>query len=178
MQTFITEIRRNPDHPFRRHLDERLADLADRLQTSPDLAAKVAAARDDLLEHPAVRTWATDLWREVRDGLVAQADDPDSSLRRRLADGAVSVAHALETDRELAARIDRSTTDVVAMLAERYGAEIAGFVETTVQRWDATETATRVELLLGRDLQIIRINGSVVGGLAGLLIHGAAQLLG
>ena len=63
-------------------------------------------------------------------------------------------------------------------MAERYGTEVAHFVETTVQRWDATETSTRVELLLGRDLQIIRVNGSVVGGLAGLVIYTASQLIG
>ena len=178
MQSFIAEVRRTPTHSVRRHLDERLADLALRLQESPELAATVATARDEMLDHPAVRTWATELWREVRDGFIQQAGDPESSLRRRVADGALAVAHALETDAELAGRVDHSTLDIVTMLAARYGDEVAGFVESTVQRWDATETSTRIELLLGRDLQIIRINGSLVGGLAGLIIHAVGNLLG
>ena len=166
-QTFITEIRRDPDHPVRRHLDDQVADLARRLQESPELAARVDGALAELVAHPAMRTRATDVWQELRDTLVAQADDPASDLRRGVERGALAVAHALETDPELAARVERSAIDIVTTMAERYGEEIAGFVEGTVLRWDASETSLRVELLLGRDLQIIRINGSVVGGLAG-----------
>lgn len=177
-QTFITEIRRNPDHAVRRHVDERLADLAVRLRSSPELAAKVETAIGEVLEHPAVGEWAAEVWAEVRSGLVARAAEPDSDLRRRLAQGVRAVAGALRRDPELAARVERSVIDAVVLLADRYGDEIAGFVESTVLRWDATETSLRVELLLGRDLQIIRINGSVVGGLAGLAIHAAGELLG
>ena len=177
-QSFIGEIRRTPDHPIRLHLDAELAHLAVRLRESPELAARVNATRDEIFSHPDVQAWVGEIWVELRDQLIDQAADETSSLRRRLATGAIAVAHALETDAELAERLERATIDVVAMLAARYGDEMARFVEATVLRWDATETSTRIELLLGRDLQIIRINGSVVGGLAGLVIHTVGQLVG
>ena len=178
VNSFIAEVRHNPDHEVRRHVDAKVAELAVRLRESPELAARANRIKDDLLTHPALKEWAVEIWVDLQASIVAQAADPDSALRSRLATGARALGHALRTDDALRARVDHAASEIVTTLAERYGAEVAGFVETTVQRWDATETSTRVELLLGRDLQIIRINGSVVGGLAGLAIHALSQLFG
>lgn len=177
INTFIDEIRSNPDHEVRRHVDAKMQELSARLRESPELAERANELKRELLDHPAVAAWATDIWAELRTSFSAQATDPDSKLRSRLTDAAGTVAHALATDPELRATVDAGAADLASTLAERYGGEVARFVESTVQRWDATETSTRVELLLGRDLQIIRINGSVVGGLAGLVIYSIAQLL-
>jgi len=178
VNAFLREVRTNPDHEVRRHVDAKVRDLAVRLRESPELAARANQIKDDLLGHPAVKEWAIDIWSDLQDSIVAQAADPESSLRARLTVGAGALAHALAHDEQLKARVDRAAVEIVTVMAERYGAEVAGFVETTVQRWDATETSTRVEVLLGRDLQIIRINGSVVGGLAGLVIYTVSQLFG
>ncbi len=110
--------------------------------------------------------------------MIAESSAPGSALQSRLEQAVRSLRHALANDPDLGARVEAAAVDVARTVCERYGDEIASFVETTVQRWDATETSLRVELLLGRDLQIIRINGSVVGGLAGLVIYGLGQLLG
>jgi len=175
---FIAEVRRSPDHEVRRHVDTKVRDLAVRLRESPEMAERANRIKDDLLAHPALKDWAVEIWSDLQDSIVEQANDPTSALRARLSVGARALAHALATDPELKARVDRAAAEIVSTLAERYGSEVAHFVETTVQRWDATETSTRVELLLGRDLQIIRINGSVVGGLAGLVIYSVSRLVG
>jgi len=177
INAFISEVRANPDHEVRGHVDAKVRELAVRLRESPELAARANQIKDDLLSNPAVKEWAADIWGSLRENIIAQASLPDSSLRQRLTTAARALAHALDTDEALKARVDNAAVDIITVMAERYGAEVAGFVETTVQRWDATETSTRVELLLGRDLQIIRINGSVVGGLAGLVIYSVSQLL-
>ncbi len=178
INTFVAEIRRNPHHEVRRHFDTKVREFAVRLRESPELAARANQLKDDLLTHPALREWALEVWADLQDSIVEQANDPESALRARLTHGARALAHALAHDAGLKARVDRAASDIVTTMAERYGTEVAHFVETTVQRWDATETSTRVELLLGRDLQIIRVNGSVVGGLAGLVIYTASQLIG
>ncbi|MFN8053404.1 MAG: DUF445 domain-containing protein [Acidimicrobiales bacterium] len=178
VNAFLREVRSNPDHEVRRHVDAKVADLAVRLSESPELAERANQIKDDLLSHPALREWAMELWSSVQDNIVAQSTDPASTLRTRLTVAAQALAHALTHDAALTARVDAAAVEIVSVLAERYGDEVAGFVETTVQRWDATETSTRVELLLGRDLQIIRINGSVVGGLAGLVIFTISRLFG
>lgn len=178
VNSFLAEVRNDPDHEVRRHVDAKMRELSVRLRESPEMAARANQLKDELLTHPALKEWSVEIWADLQDSIVAQAADPESALRARLVVGARALAHALTHDAELRGRVDKAATEIASTLAERYGAEVAGFVETTVQRWDATETSTRVELLLGRDLQIIRINGSVVGGLAGLVIHTVSQLIG
>lgn len=177
LQTFIDEVRSRPDHPLRLHVDQRLEVLVDELRTDPERARRIAEVRDDLLQHPAVADWSRRIWVQLRERIIESASEPDSNFQVRLADGVAAMGHALANDPELSARAERTTIEVASTLADRYGEEVADFVKSTVERWDATETSTRVELLLGRDLQIIRINGSVVGGLAGLTIHTVAELL-
>ncbi|MBP6729845.1 MAG: DUF445 domain-containing protein [Microthrixaceae bacterium] len=176
--TFFGEIRSDPSHPLRHHVDARLRDLIEALRTDPERAARVGELRDELLDHPSVREWSRQIWVELRERVIAESSAPGSALQSRLEQAVRSLRHALANDPDLGARVEAAAVDVARTVCERYGDEIASFVETTVQRWDATETSLRVELLLGRDLQIIRINGSVVGGLAGLVIYGLGQLLG
>lgn len=178
VNAFLDEVRRNPSHELRSSVDGRIADLAARLRDSPEVAARANQIKDDLLSHPAVRHWALEVWSSLRANVIAQANDPSSSLRGRLSVAAGALAHALEHDPELQRRVDDAAREVVTVLASRYGEDAARFVESTVARWDATETTTRIEAMLGRDLQIIRINGSVVGGLVGLVIHTVGELIG
>jgi uncharacterized membrane-anchored protein YjiN (DUF445 family) len=117
------------------------------------------------------------VWRDIKAGLRAQADDPDSELRRRLAQTIASLGERLRDDPALAARAEQAIETGVRYVADQFSDEIGGIVTTTVARWDGNETADRLELLLGPDLQFIRINGTVVGGLAGLLIHAVGQAL-
>jgi uncharacterized membrane-anchored protein YjiN (DUF445 family) len=174
----IHEVARDPDHELRRDADARLRAFARQLQTSPALLAQGEKVKRDLLDQPQVRQWIASVWDDVKASLRAQADYPESPLRARLAGAIEAFGTRLQDDPVLAARADDAVENVARYVSEHFHDEIAGMVSSAIARWDGQEAATHLELLLGPDLQFIRINGTVVGGIAGLLIYGAAQLLG
>jgi uncharacterized membrane-anchored protein YjiN (DUF445 family) len=152
--------------------------LIDRLEHSPEMQARVDELKREVLEHPQLREWSSSLWTEVKEVLREQAAEPDSELRKRITDAVQALGHRLREDEGLRSKAEQMITDGVAYLAEHFHDELAELISGTVQRWDASETSQKLELLLGRDLQWIRINGTVVGGLAGLVIHAIAQAIG
>ena len=170
----LHEINIDPDHEFRRQFDVWVTDLADRLEHSPELAARSEELKRELLNHPELRAWLAGLWGDLKGQVRTQAADGDSELRRRLAELVVQMAQELRDDPAMAAKLDQMAEGAVRYIAEHFHGEIAGLVSGTIARWDASETSAKLELLLGPDLQFIRINGTVVGGLAGLAIHGIA----
>lgn len=173
----IDDLRADPAHPIRRHLDDELARLAERLRSDPELARRVSAWRGEALDHPAVATWAGALWDDLVTSLRRQAGEAGSPVRRQLAALVGAGAERLATDTVLRGELDRRLAAAAGALAERERHVVGDFIAQTVQRWDAAETAERVEHAVGRDLQFIRINGTVVGALAGLVIHGFGALL-
>jgi uncharacterized membrane-anchored protein YjiN (DUF445 family) len=177
-RTVLQDMAADRQHHLRRELDIRLAQLATDLETSPELLARGEQIKHDLMSQEQLRTWVASLWADLKRELRTQAAAPDSELRTRLAAGVSGFGHRLETDPLLADRVQRGLEGVVRSVAEQFGGEIAGLVSATIARWDTDETARRLELLLGPDLQFIRINGTVVGGLAGLGLYTIAQLLG
>jgi uncharacterized membrane-anchored protein YjiN (DUF445 family) len=174
----LDQMATDREHPMRRELDARIAQLVHDLETSPDLRARGEQLKHDLLSHEQLRAWVATVWTELKRELRTAADDPASPLRARLAAAVRDAGERLQTDPVLAARADAAIDTVVAYLAEHFHGEVADLVSGTIARWDADETARRLELLLGPDLQFIRINGTIVGGLAGLGLHAIAQLLG
>jgi uncharacterized membrane-anchored protein YjiN (DUF445 family) len=177
VQGFLAEVAGDPDHELRRQLDIRVADLAVRLRTDPALIARGEQLKAELLEHPEVQAWLDSLWRNTKASILAVADDPSSDLRRRLDAALERGGRSLQEDPVLQAKVDGWIERVVTYLAEEYGHEIADLIATTVARWDGAEASRRIELQVGRDLQFIRINGTVVGGLAGLVIYSVGRLL-
>ena len=173
----LGEVAHDPSHELRRDFDDRVRQLVVDLQSSPAMRARGEQLKHELLAQPELRAWVASVWTDVKAGLRAQAADPDSELRRRLADTLVALGRRLRDDPALAARVEDGIETGVRYVADQFSDEIGAMVSGTVARWDGRETADRLELLLGPDLQFIRINGTVVGGLAGLLIHAVAQLL-
>jgi uncharacterized membrane-anchored protein YjiN (DUF445 family) len=165
------------EHGLRRELDQRITQLIDDLETSPELRARGEQLKRDLLSQQQLREWVAAAWTDAKVQLRAAAAEPDSELRRRLADAIASGGARLRTDPALASMIDNGAETLVRYVVERFDGEIASLVTGTIARWDGEETARRLELLLGADLQYIRINGTVVGGLAGLGLHCIAQAL-
>jgi uncharacterized membrane-anchored protein YjiN (DUF445 family) len=178
LQQFLDEVGGERDHELRRVYDARLRAYVHALRTDPDTAASVEAFKKQLLEHPAVRAWSSSLWTNAKTAFLAAAADPDSELRARVAGLIVDGARLLQTDPRVRERVQRQSVRVAGYLVERFAVDVADVVGTTVARWDTEETSRRIELQVGRDLQFIRINGTVVGGLAGLVIYTVAQLLG
>jgi uncharacterized membrane-anchored protein YjiN (DUF445 family) len=177
VQGFLLEVQADPDHPLRKQYDDWVAELAVRLRTDPTLIARGEVIKGELLEHPEVRAWLSSLWASTKESLLTVADDPDSELRRRVDAAIVRAGRSLEEDGALQEKVDHWVTTVVVYVAREYGHEIADLIATTVKRWDGAEASRRIELQVGRDLQFIRINGTVVGGLAGLIIYSLGRLL-
>ena len=172
VRLLLGTVAADPRHELRGQLDERLRTLADRLEHEPELAAKADDLVRDLLASPDVRAWTRSLWTDLK---AALRERPD--VAQRLADAIVAIGGRLGQDQTLQARIDGAAETLVRYVTTHHRDEISALISATIARWDAQETSDKLELLLGRDLQFIRINGTIVGGLAGLAIHGLADLL-
>ncbi|WP_245160768.1 DUF445 domain-containing protein [Blastococcus sp. CT_GayMR16] len=178
LEAFLEEVGTDPRHELRRSYDARLRAYVHALRTDPDTAARIEELKKELLEHPAVRAWSGSLWTNAKNAVLSAAADPDSELRSRLAGLIGDGARLLQTDPTVRELVQRHSHTIAGYLVERFSADIADLVSSTVARWDTEETSRRIELQVGRDLQWIRVNGTVVGGLAGLVIYTVAQLLG
>jgi uncharacterized membrane-anchored protein YjiN (DUF445 family) len=174
----LDAIARNPAHPARARLRTSLFGLADRLEHDDALGARLRDLQAAVARDPRVDEMVTGLVTGVVDGLRADARAPGSRLEQRLVDAVTEGAARVRDDRDLQARIEDSIEAVVDRAMARFGDDVDALVTGTISRWDAARTADQLELLLGPDLQYIRINGAVVGGLAGLLLHAIAQTIG
>ncbi|HYG93104.1 MAG TPA: DUF445 domain-containing protein [Nocardioides sp.] len=174
MVRWVGEIRGNPQHRARRALDSMLRRLSDDLLGNAETQERAERLKERLLDHPAVIATAITLWNALRRALEASLDDPDGAVHRRLMIEVQAFATRLGSDPELRQRLDTSAADLAVFAVDRYGAEVTAVITHTIERWDGKEAARRIELHVGRDLQFIRINGTLVGGLVGLLIHTVA----
>jgi uncharacterized membrane-anchored protein YjiN (DUF445 family) len=175
--SFFDTINADPDHEVRVRLDDWINQLAERLEHSPEYRVRGEQLKGELLDHPELRDWLGSVWIDAKAALRSQAADPESELRQRLADAVVAAGRRLRSDPALAAKVDDVIEWGVRYVGEHFHAEIAGLVSGTLARWDAEETSRKLELLLGPDLQFIRINGTVVGGLVGLGIHFVGEVI-
>jgi len=169
--------RRVFDDQARRQFEEWVAGLPGRLETSPELRERGERIKRDVLGSAGLRDWSSSLWENAKQALRTQAADPESELRRRLADALAAAGRRLGSDRVLQQSLERVVESGARALADQFHDELAGLVTGTIQRWDAAQTSSQLELLLGRDLQFIRINGTVVGAGVGLALHAIALAL-
>jgi uncharacterized membrane-anchored protein YjiN (DUF445 family) len=178
LRGFIAEVVADPHHGLRAELDARLADLIERLQHDPDLIARGEAIKEELLGHPELRTWTASLWTDAKATLAAQAADPASSLRIRLEKAVASFGDRLASDTALQGKVDSGLSRLAGYVLDEYSETLSDVILSTVERWDPSVVTGQLELLLGPDLQYIRINGTVVGGMIGFLLHAFAQAIG
>jgi uncharacterized membrane-anchored protein YjiN (DUF445 family) len=175
--SFAWAVKADQDHPMRQALDRFLLEFANDMQTDPVTMARAEQIKHQLLDHPAVRNVIASTWDHVKQMLLDAAEDPSSELRTRVTNGLASLGTRLVADDVLREKVDGWVLDSSAYVVTNYRHEITALISDTVQRWDAEETSRKIELQVGRDLQFIRINGTVVGSLAGLLIYTVAQLI-
>ena len=161
----------DPGDPTRHQFDAWIAGLPGRLETSPELRERGERLKRDILGSAGLRDWSSTLWQKAKEALRAQAADPESELRRRMADLLVAVGERLGSEPRLADGLERMVESGARALADQFHDELADLVTGTIERWDAAETSNQLELLLGHDLQYIRINGTVVGAGVGLILH-------
>jgi uncharacterized membrane-anchored protein YjiN (DUF445 family) len=167
----------NPDDEARRQFEEWIDGLPGRLETSPDLRERGERLKRDILSSAELRDWSSSLWRKAKDSLRTQAADPESELRRQLTAALVAAGQRLGSDRRLQEGLERVVESGARALADQFHDELADLVTGTIERWDAAETSSQLELLLGPDLQYIRINGTVVGAGVGLALHAIAMAM-
>jgi uncharacterized membrane-anchored protein YjiN (DUF445 family) len=177
LQSFLADVSTQPDHELRKNFDQYLRDYAIALRTDPEKAATIEKAKIDLLERPDVREWLSGLWAYLKKAVLSGAADPNSDLRRTVESLTMQVGRALRDDPELQRKVDESLQRLVGHVLANYSDDIAELISGTVARWDAAETGRRLELQVGRDLQFIRINGTVVGALVGVIIYAVSQIL-
>ncbi|MEO3749116.1 DUF445 domain-containing protein [Streptomyces sp. B6B3] len=175
---FVTEMRDAPGHPARAALDRLLADFARRLQHDPETRARVENAKAELLGRPEVQELIASTWSSVRAMILAAAEDDRSALRLRARASLLTLGGRLVSDDRLSAKLDGWVTDATIHVVSGYRAQITSLITDTVAAWDAPTTSRKIELHIGRDLQFIRLNGTVIGALAGLAIHTVTRILG
>ncbi|MFJ4174744.1 DUF445 domain-containing protein [Microbacterium sp. NPDC089696] len=174
---FVRAVQADPRHPARLAVDGYLSRLADSLQHDPATRAKLENAKASLFDSPRVGALAAEAWNTAKNGLLTALADPQSGLRTRAAQALQEVGERLTTDAALQRRVDTWVSDAAVFLVDRYRHDIASIITDTVERWDPAETTEKIELMVGRDLQYIRLNGTVVGALAGLAIFTVAHAL-
>ncbi|WP_285712465.1 DUF445 domain-containing protein [Erythrobacter oryzae] len=167
----LAEVLVNPDHPLRGKIEEGLAKLGQDLQHDPETRAKVEDMKRDLIANPAVAVWWTGVWERIRQSLIRRARDPESQMGAEMRNMLSELGQALQQDERLQHQINRFARRTAVGVATRYGDQIVRLVSETVKRWDARTITDRVEGAVGRDLQFIRINGTLVGGLVGMTLH-------
>jgi uncharacterized membrane-anchored protein YjiN (DUF445 family) len=174
---WLADIRDDPRHQARAAFDSMMTQLAEDLMFDEGTRERMEGLKLRLLDHPQVVQSGISLWNSLRKVLTASLDDPDGPVRARLLAELTGFARRLTADEALRARLDGLAADAAVFAVSRYGAELTAVITHTIERWDGKEAADRIELHVGRDLQFIRINGTIVGGLVGVLIHAASVLL-
>ncbi len=177
-QSVLSDMAHDRNHPLRQQLREGLARGAEQLQTDSDLRRRGEEVKAELLAEPTVREFAAALWRDVKDQLRVQAAQPDSELRTRLTGFIQQTGERLRDDPALAASAERSIEALTRFVLGNFKGELVSLVSGTIARWDAIDTSRRLELLLGPDLQYIRINGTVFGAVVGLILHAVGLAAG
>ncbi|GAB2656293.1 DUF445 domain-containing protein [Saccharopolyspora gloriosae] len=175
--SFAWAVKTDPDHQMRKAVDRFLVDFAHDLQHDPKTMERAEQIKQQVIEHPEVQNLVGSAWSTAKRMLLDAAEDPSSELRLRVRDGLRGFGRRLATEPELRGKVDGWVEGAAVYVVSHYRTEITTLITDTVERWDAEETSRKIELQVGRDLQFIRINGTVVGALAGLVIYTVSQLL-
>ncbi|WP_436847896.1 DUF445 domain-containing protein [Streptomyces coeruleorubidus] len=175
---FATEMRDMPAHPARGALDRFLTDFASDLQSDTDTRARIERLKGEVLGRGEVQDLIASAWTAVRSMIVAAAEDERSELRLRVRASLLSLGSRMAAERKVQDKVDKWVEDAAVYVVTTYRKEITSLITDTVASWDAEHTTRKIEANIGRDLQFIRINGTVVGSLAGLLIYTVSHALG
>ena len=175
LSKFVAAVQSDPNHQVRKSIDKYLNDLARDLQFDPAMIARAETIKAQVLGDPEVRDLARRTWTTIKHALLDAVNDPHSELYRRFTTAIRDFGSRLVSEDELAGKVNAWIGDAASYAVSTYRSDIAGVIEDTIARWDAEETSQKIELQVGRDLQYIRLNGTVVGALAGLLIFTVAH---
>jgi uncharacterized membrane-anchored protein YjiN (DUF445 family) len=171
LRKLSADMHTDPAHPVRVKVEQALADLANDLQTKPETQERVEAMKLELLDNKSVSLWLDTLWQKGREAMIRAARNPDAAMAGKLGEILQSMGQSVENDPRMKQAINMFARRAVSGMAASYGGSIVKLVSETVRRWDAQTITNRLEAVVGRDLQYIRINGTLVGGMVGLVLH-------
>jgi uncharacterized membrane-anchored protein YjiN (DUF445 family) len=177
LRRLLWEMADDPDHAVRRRIAEGLRTFAFDLRHFPESQATVEGFKDDLIANPAMGQWLNGLWDTARAGMVKGLNDPARLNQGKFGEALKSLGQRLQADDALRAAINLHLRRAAVGLVNDYGDQIVSLVSETVRKWDASTVTEKLETAVGRDLQFIRINGTIIGGLVGLAIHAVTVLL-
>jgi uncharacterized membrane-anchored protein YjiN (DUF445 family) len=174
----LYSVSADPDHPLRRQLDDLLTNWIDQLRQSPEMMAKAESLKQQVFDNPTSDRLTESLWRELKRVLDRQVDAAEAGTPGGLERGLSALAGAALEDEALLAKLDEWVIGAVLRIVEQHRHEAGQLISATVGAWDPDETSRRIELQIGKDLQYIRINGTLVGGLVGLVLYTMTRLMG
>jgi uncharacterized membrane-anchored protein YjiN (DUF445 family) len=177
IENTLHQVSQDPEHPLRLRFDAAVHRFIEKLRTSPETIAKGEEVKEELLAHPAVRDFSATVWADAKAALLRYAEHPDEEGLRPVERGIVSLSEAMLADPALQAKVDGWVLDATLYVIDQYRSEVGQFIADTVAAWDPEETSKKIELAVGRDLQFIRINGTIMGALVGLALYGLSRVL-
>jgi uncharacterized membrane-anchored protein YjiN (DUF445 family) len=177
LEDLLEELRTDPRHPLRLKFDIALEDFIDRLKNSPEVIAKAEALKEKLVDQPVFEEFAASLWHSARRAAARYSANPDAKSPDALEQAIITAGESLLTNPAVLEEFEEFLSRMISSAVEQHRHEVAEFLAQTVSRWDPEVASQRLELVVGRDLQFIRINGTLVGGLVGLLIYTISLLL-
>jgi uncharacterized membrane-anchored protein YjiN (DUF445 family) len=177
LHKMLAEMAADPDHPLRAKGEEGLAQLAKDLMSDKKTQKRINEWKMELLDNPAIGKWIDGLWQQGREGLLKAARNPDGTMAGQLGKALTKLGSSLQSDEKLKRQINRFARRAIVGTTENYGDNIVKLVSDTIEGWDASTITDRVENAVGSDLQFIRINGTLVGGMVGLIIHSVGLII-
>lgn len=171
LENTMQAVHADPNHPLRQRFDAAIDEFIVKLQASPEVILKAEQIKEDLLQADAVRQFSASLWADAKASIARHAESPEGFNPETIERGLTAFGTAILGDPVLMEKVDAWLVEAVVAVVERYQDEVGELIAGTVRRWDPVATSQRIELAIGRDLQFIRINGTIVGGLAGMALY-------
>ena len=175
-EELLDRVGDDSENEARQNFNDEVTRFLNALKNDPEVIARGERLKEELLSHPEVQQYFFDIWNEISVYLSRESSDPNSRIRRKIETGIMQFGEALLHSPEMQKQVNDWISDVVLYVVGHYRDEISAVISDTVKRWDAEATSQRIEIQVGRDLQFIRINGTMVGGMVGLLIHTVIQV--
>ncbi len=177
LHKLLHDMAGDPTHPLRQRVEEGLAELARDLQNKKKMRQQVDKIRDEILDNAAIRAWIDGLWEQARGALLSAARDPDSALAGKLGESLQQLGGMLAEDVRIKRALNRLARRSIAGAVDAYGDSAVRLISDTVRGWNSATLTDRLEQVVGDDLQYIRINGTLVGGLVGLVLHAIERVI-
>ena len=175
--SWVTDVKNDENHEARQAIRRGLRNFAADLQTGPELIERVESLKSDIMGSTPVQGAAEAIWAKVSEAIIDQAETTDSMLREKIVELCLRWGTNIQEDPELRESLDNRIQGAARFLAENYASEVTNIISETIERWDADEASDKIELMVGKDLQYIRLNGTIVGAIAGLVIYTVNHLV-